>query len=378
MKSEWPPPGTPPPNRILGTTPRVGSDEHPSTLTLDIDAPMEAAQDPRLSAVAATLLLVLISAVPLLLGGWAIIDEVGAAATEGQSRAPVEVDVDAIPRTELRALSRLPAASSIPVVYYHGIGEGEDRYSISPREFARHMLMLHDQGFQSVGMGEYVRARQGHRQGLPRKPILITFDDGRLDSFTGSDAVLRALGFRATMFVVTASHDDPGSFALSWPELRGMHASGVWDIQLHAAEGHSRIAVDASGRRGYFYVNREVAADGRAETFKEYGARVTRDLKQGRDTLKREIPGASPLAFAFPFGSYGQNGTNDDRIPPFLRSLVGATYPAVFVTEGRAEVPARESAMDAIERFEITSGTSAEDLHRRLQKYYELEGRHDQ
>ena len=39
--------------------------------------------------------------------------------------------------------------------------------------------------------------------GLPAKPVLLTFDDGRLDSYRGADAPLQRMGMHAAMFVIT-------------------------------------------------------------------------------------------------------------------------------------------------------------------------------
>ena len=38
---------------------------------------------------------------------------------------------------------------------------------------------------------------------LPPRPLLITFDGGRLETWTATDAVLRELGYGAVMFVDT-------------------------------------------------------------------------------------------------------------------------------------------------------------------------------
>ena len=103
------------------------------------------------------------------------------------------------------------------------------------------MSMLARDGFHAISIAQYARFAGGDIAELPNRPILITFDDGLLDSYQGADAVLERYGLRATMFVITANADAAEPGYLSWPQLRAMAASGRWDLQEHAHAGHVRI-----------------------------------------------------------------------------------------------------------------------------------------
>ena len=96
----------------------------------------------------------------------------------------------------------------VPVLVYHGIAPqpaAGDAYSIGQAEFARHMAMLDRNGFHAISIEQYAGFVAGDVDGLPNRPILITFDDGRLDSYQGADAVLERHHMRATMFAITAN-----------------------------------------------------------------------------------------------------------------------------------------------------------------------------
>ena len=98
----------------------------------------------------------------------------------------------------------------VPVLVYHGIDlvlRPSEPYSITRAEFARHMRMLARDGFHAISIAQYARFAGGDVAGLPDRPILITFDDGYLDSYEGADALLARYGMRATMFVITANAD---------------------------------------------------------------------------------------------------------------------------------------------------------------------------
>jgi hypothetical protein len=89
---------------------------------------------------------------------------------------------------ELARWQTLPAfRGAVPVLVYHGINDQADHYSVSQAAFTEQMEMLKRAGFQTISIGQYVRFLQGDVRGLPPRPVLITFDDGRLDSYRGAD-----------------------------------------------------------------------------------------------------------------------------------------------------------------------------------------------
>src|SRR2546421_7693353 len=112
---------------------------------------------------------------------------------------PFPAPAVALTASQHREFTTLPAfTGAIPVLVYHGINNDRDGYSISQRVFAAQMEMLRLAGFTAVSIAQYDRFQHGDLSGLPSRPILITFDDGRLDSFRGADEVLARDGLRAT------------------------------------------------------------------------------------------------------------------------------------------------------------------------------------
>ena len=63
-------------------------------------------------------------------------------------------------------------------------------------------------GFHTLDAETYARFARGEDVALPSRPVLVTFDDGRLDSFRGADAVLERYGMRATMFAIADAMRD--------------------------------------------------------------------------------------------------------------------------------------------------------------------------
>jgi peptidoglycan/xylan/chitin deacetylase (PgdA/CDA1 family) len=218
----------------------------------------------------------------------------------------------------------------IPILAYHGVNSEENYLSVTRKRFAQQMLALHTAGFHTVTMSQYAHyAKTGDTSRLPSDPILLTFDDGRLDSYRGADQTLARFHDTAVIFVVASWPESRPGWALHWSELAKMAESGRWDIQEHAGTGHHHIAVNAAGKSGEFYAYRGWH-DGALEPYSAYRHRVTHDVKWGEYMLRRHIPGYRPLAFAVPYSNYGQRFTNDPRIPDFFFSFLHTQFPVVI------------------------------------------------
>jgi peptidoglycan/xylan/chitin deacetylase (PgdA/CDA1 family) len=250
---------------------------------------------------------------------------------------------------------------AVPVLTYHGIDPSVDsKYTITPDAFAAQMAMLKNAGFHPITAQQYAQFPGGSAKDLPSRPILITFDDGQLDSYRYADPILRQYGFRATMFVITDPVDKKNPYYLRWDELRTMRDSGRWDLQLHAGAMHTMVQIDGKGTQGAAYANR-LWKDGRLESFAAYQRRVTNDLEVGVKRLKAELGPMRVDLFAYPFSADGSWQTNDPRIPAFLDRALHARFGEVFL-DGHPRHPPR-TAQRNLTRKEVNTSTTAADLY---------------
>jgi len=253
---------------------------------------------------------------------------------------------------------RPPVTKAVPVLAYHGINDQDDGYSITPRAFAAQMAMLRRAGMHAITPEQYARWPGGSPR-LPSRPILITFDDGRMDSYRQADRVLAREGLRATMFTITGPIDAENPFYLTWDELRRMQSSRRWDVQLHAADAHTNLPAGPK-RNGAAYVNRRWA-DGELESFADYQRRVRDDLDRGMERLRAELGPIRADLFAIPYSADGAAQTNDRRIPAFLDAELHRRFAQVFVA-GRPVSPPR-GAQHVLRRYEVRSDTTPESLY---------------
>jgi tetratricopeptide (TPR) repeat protein/peptidoglycan/xylan/chitin deacetylase (PgdA/CDA1 family) len=200
----------------------------------------------------------------------------------------------------------------VPILLYHGLAEHPRSMNMPLDNFVSQLAALASSGFTTITVTELDAMRSG-KTPFPAKPILLTFDDARADSFQLGDPVLARFGMKATMFVPTVRIADESAFNADWKRLRELRATGRWDFQAHGHLAHDPIPVDAEGGMAEFLVNREWLADqGRQETREEYLARVDGDYAECQRRLVANLPGQPVLGYAFPFSEMGQlHGGND-------------------------------------------------------------------
>jgi peptidoglycan/xylan/chitin deacetylase (PgdA/CDA1 family) len=139
---------------------------------------------------------------------------------------------------------------------YHAIGRDDEpasRYVVPARTFASQMRWLRRLGSKVVGLGEYARLRSRNTV-VPRRTVVLTFDDGYADNAELAAPVLERLRFSATVFVVTGRvgdrqdwdaerHPDSdliGRPLASWRQIEKLCMAGI-EIGAHSRTHRSLV-----------------------------------------------------------------------------------------------------------------------------------------
>lgn len=145
-------------------------------------------------------------------------------------------------------------------MYHHVTAEG-GFLSVSAKRFESQIKGMARSGYRSIRAHEFAAFLDGRP--LPRKSILLTFDDGYLDNWVYAHPILKRYGFSAILFAITGligngpvrAHagqgrplppcphhqqakaqmfsENPDPVMLRWAEIHEMTRSGTFEIHSH-------------------------------------------------------------------------------------------------------------------------------------------------
>jgi peptidoglycan/xylan/chitin deacetylase (PgdA/CDA1 family) len=232
----------------------------------------------------------------------------------------------------LRLPAHLPSRHVVvPILMYHRINvvtastpAASRPLSVHPADFARQMRWLARSGYHTITQRRLFDALMCGRT-LPRRPILLTFDDGYRDVFFNASKVLVRLNMRATAYVVTDRISGPDISFLTWNLLHALDRRGI-------------------GIGSHTLAHRDLT------TLSD--ATLLQDLRSSRRVLERRLGHRVPW-LAYPYGSY------DARVEAMARR---AGYLLAVTTEaGAVQSAARPFALPRLRVLDSTgvSGLAA-------------------
>ena len=178
--------------------------------------------------------------------------------------------------------------TAIPVIAFHGISN-VGPYDLPLSTFTADMTALHNAGYHSITLQQYLDWEAGKNPVLPSKPILLTDDDGDA-SIQQMTSVLQSDGYTMVAFTVTGFIDNGNTYNVTWAQLQSMVASGTWEVAFHAgADGHYEYETSPppgqqiESNAPDFYADYFTANNGGIlETDAQYQARVTTERIRAR------------------------------------------------------------------------------------------------
>ncbi|MCR6545557.1 polysaccharide deacetylase family protein [Dehalobacterium formicoaceticum] len=200
--------------------------------------------------------------------------------------------------------------TEITVLTYHHLDE-KNRNSVTllTADFKKQMAALKEAGYTFLTASE-LSDIINKNEIPPPKPLLVTFDDGYLSNYTYAYPILREMGLKGTIFVVTGEMGKtPGNLPhFTWAQGKEMADSGVIDIQSHSHESHYNFLVQNEETGEWLekpaLTNRLFLEDKR-ESLDQYEKRIREDLLQSKQLIEKNI-GTEAVAIAYPYGAHSK------------------------------------------------------------------------
>ena len=255
-------------------------------------------------------------------------ERAGSGEGKGLARALFYFARDVVYWAGVRSAGGVPASSTALVLCYHAVADlSDDRiladYGIEPRQLAGQFDRLIRRGFSFVSAAE-LRACLAGQAGLPRKAVLLTFDDCYAELVQVARDILAPRGIPALAFAVTgmASNTNERDQAIGARRLDLLDGEGLRHLAAQGVE----IGCHSRNHRAM-------------PTLDE--ASLTDETQGAAADLERAgLP--KPRAFAYPYGE------RDDRSE---RAVEAAGFAIAFGLR-RARVTRRSNPFD-IPRVEI-------------------------
>ncbi len=232
----------------------------------------------------------------------------------------------------------------IPILGYHAIGHEASPLWTPPERLEAQLSALERSGYRGVTLSEAFVAMNNESD---ERLVAITFDDAYSSVASSALPRLKALGFKATVFVISDYCGKPNLWPgqppgvprenlLTWSELSALAEEG-WEIGAHTATHR---------------VLRNVTPD-----------ILDAEIRGCRQSIEANL-GRPCEAFAYPYGAY------DAASMATVRSTF---HTAVGTSLGIASRRSDVHALPRIDSYYITPAL-IESLHTRRSRLY-LEGR---
>jgi len=120
-----------------------------------------------------------------------------------------------IDKQKVASAAEILARPQVPILCYHQIrnwiatdGKMGKDYIVPLAEFKSQMKMLADSGYHTI-LPDQLHDYLVYGKKLPEKPIMLTFDDTKLDQYTAAIPEMNKYGFKGVFFIMTVSIGKP-------------------------------------------------------------------------------------------------------------------------------------------------------------------------
>lgn len=174
---------------------------------------------------------------------------------------------------------------NIPILCYHNLNPTRPgSMNMTPQKFESQIQWLKQNGFNIITLKEAVDYLQGKTDTLPKKSIVITFDDGWQSVYTYLLPIVQKYHFPVTLFIYPQTIST-GKNAMTWEELLSLEKTGWFDVQSHTYS-----------HPNFKHAKRQMSPD----TYQRF---MQKELGAAKKILEEKM-GKKIVYLAWPFGIY--------------------------------------------------------------------------
>ncbi|MGI4738928.1 MAG: polysaccharide deacetylase family protein [Janthinobacterium lividum] len=186
----------------------------------------------------------------------------------------------------------LAAPDFMPVLMYHKIPEApiatKHQIFVTKENFAKHLAYFKSHAISPITFRDYQDFASGRRPlaEFPKRPIVLTFDDGYLDNYTNLLPLMQQVGYRGVLYLL-------GDFEVRYNQ---------WDLAVDPTEPRADIMSEAQ-KQAFVAAGWEIGAH--TQTHPRLAAlpptQAAHEISASKAELERRL-GINILSFAYPYG----------------------------------------------------------------------------
>jgi peptidoglycan/xylan/chitin deacetylase (PgdA/CDA1 family)/glycosyltransferase involved in cell wall biosynthesis len=184
----------------------------------------------------------------------------------------------------------------IPVLMYHKIPDAplatKHQIFVTKENFAKHLAYFKQRNFSPITFRDYQDFASGRRSlaEFPRRPIILTFDDGYTDNYTNLLPLMQQYGYRGVLYLL-------GDFDIRYNK---------WDADFDPTEPRSDI-MDRAQKQAFVAADWEIGAHTmrHAKLPELSEAEALAEMRQSKAALEASL-GTEIISFAYPYGALNE------------------------------------------------------------------------
>jgi peptidoglycan/xylan/chitin deacetylase (PgdA/CDA1 family)/glycosyltransferase involved in cell wall biosynthesis len=213
-------------------------------------------------------------------------------------QAQVRADYD-LARVAMRVLGvyesarmALAVPGFIPVLMYHKIPDvppaTKHQIFVTKENFAKHLAYFKSRSLTPITFQDYQEFASGRRKlaDFPRRPLILTFDDGYTDNYTNLLPLMQQHGYRGVLYLL-------GDFEVRYNQ---------WDLAADPTEPRADIMSEAQ-KQAFVAAGWEIGAHTLTHPHLAGlpAAEAAHEIAASKAELERRL-GINILSFAYPYG----------------------------------------------------------------------------
>lgn len=240
----------------------------------------------------------------------------------------------------------------VPIIMYHNILKSrQNKYTISPITLENDFKYIKSKGYETITMTDLINYVYNNSP-LPKKPIIITFDDGFYNNLGYAVPLLHKYNMKAVISIV-GSYTDSYSKSnesnlnygyLRWIDINNLINDGCIEFQNHTYDMHK-----TSGRRG--------CSKKYNESVSSYTDTLSSDLNKLQEEFNQNT-GYIPNTFTYPLGSISKESVAIIKSIGFKASL--------SCTSGINNISKDPDCLYLLKRNNRPNGISSEKFFKKL------------